>query len=252
MNAKRILAGVAAAPVVALGVAADPAEAGAAAQKIDQCKTLDEPGAYEVNRNLTATGDCLVVAADFATIDLFGFVLIGDGTGEGITDGGVAREGIVIRNGTVTGFRDGIDLDSSRDGQIERVRAIDNTSRGIRAGHGSTLTGNTAQGNGSTGIGGGVGCTVTGNTARDNAGSGIACSGGCTLSGDTSRDNGGDGIGVGFGSTVSGNTAQGNTGDGIQAACPSNVIGNTATANSGDDLNLTGGGGCGNTNNVTD
>jgi hypothetical protein len=187
MNAKRILAGVAAV-VVALGVAGNPGEVGAAPKKINQCKTLDEPGAWEVNRNLTATGDCLVVTADFITIDLAGFVLTGDGTGHGITDNGVYRKGVAVRNGTVTGFVDGIRLNHTSSCQIERVRAIGNTGAGIRVGWN---------------------CTVSGNITRENDTQGIAAAAPSTVSGNTVIFGTWNGIEVGCPSNVIGNTVVG-------------------------------------------
>jgi len=40
---------------------------------IKACQTISQPGSYELANNLTATGDCLVIAASFVTIDLAGF-----------------------------------------------------------------------------------------------------------------------------------------------------------------------------------
>ena len=44
------------------------AHAGAAPREIHHCATITDPGSYELTANLTATGDCLVIAADFVTI----------------------------------------------------------------------------------------------------------------------------------------------------------------------------------------
>ena len=54
--------------------------------RISKCGTISKPGSYVLTRNLTANGDCLVVAANFVTIDLGGWVITGNGTGGGITD----------------------------------------------------------------------------------------------------------------------------------------------------------------------
>ena len=49
--------------------------------QINKCTTITKPGFYVLTRNLTATGDCLVVAANFVTIDLGGWVITGSGLG---------------------------------------------------------------------------------------------------------------------------------------------------------------------------
>jgi hypothetical protein len=40
---------------------------------IKACQTISQPGSYELANNLTSSGDCLVIAANFVTIDLAGF-----------------------------------------------------------------------------------------------------------------------------------------------------------------------------------
>lgn len=44
---------------------------------IKACQTISKPGSYELANNLTATGDCLLIATDFVTIDLAGFLISG-------------------------------------------------------------------------------------------------------------------------------------------------------------------------------
>ncbi len=226
--------------------------------KLTACTTMAASGAYVLTTSLTAVGTCLVVAADFVTLDLDGQTLQGNGSGSGVTDGGVARKGTVVRNGAVTAFGTGIDLAASTGSVVERVRAVGNSSRGITAagegntfigntatnnggdgilGGAGTFTGNTAIGNDSDGIVGGVG-TFSGNTANNNGGNGIHVSDGSTVTGNTVNNNGGPGIAGGFHMTISNNTATSNTGIGINiSACAagnaSNLIGNTAQNNTG-------------------
>src|SRR5262245_63275897 len=97
---------------VALGCAslAPAVFAAAAPDNINNCRTITQPGSYVLRDNLTASGDCLVVQADFVTIDLNGFVITGNGTGVGITDVNVERRGVTVRNGTLTGFSNGVGL----------------------------------------------------------------------------------------------------------------------------------------------
>ena len=47
--------------------------------QINKCTKITKPGFYVLTRNLTATGDCLVVAANFVTIDLGGWVITSTG-----------------------------------------------------------------------------------------------------------------------------------------------------------------------------
>ena len=53
--------------------------------EIERCQTISQPGSYVLVHNLTATGDCLLINADFVTVDLAGFAIIGSGTGTAIT-----------------------------------------------------------------------------------------------------------------------------------------------------------------------
>ncbi len=188
--------------------------------QIKSCGTLSEPGSYVVVQNLTATGDCLVIAADFVTIDLGGFTLTGNGTtGEGITDQLAGHVDVVVRNGTVTEFGFGVRIANGSRLTIEGVRAVNNNALGMSIGTYSIVRGNTVSGNGSIGISVDTGSIVTGNVVSDNLDDGIAVQSGSTVSGNTSTDNGAHGIDV---------------------VCPSNVIGNTALGNTGTNLNVVG------------
>jgi len=180
---------------------------------LSECTTIDEPGSYVLTQNLTVAGDCFVVAADFVTLDLGGWVITGNGTGAGITDSdeGPPLQGIAVRYGTVTGFALGVSLVHTIAAVVAEVRAFGN-GNGIQVTDGSTVSGSTAVSNTQIGIFAECACTISGNTAMDNGTDGIIADGG---------------------STVSGNTASGNGGIGILVDCPSNVIGNTATNSSG-------------------
>ena len=167
--------------------------------QIKSCGTLSEPGSYVVVQNLTATGDCLVIAADFVTIDLGGFTLTGNGTDEGITDKFGGRVGVVVRNGTVTNFAIGVRIATGSRHTIEGVRVVSNIGLGMSIGTNSIVKGNTVSDNGSIGISVDTGSIVTGNIASDN---------------------GNDGIAVESGSTISGNTSFNNTVNGFDVVCP--------------------------------
>jgi hypothetical protein len=78
-----------------------------------------------LDRNLTASGDCIIIAADFVTLDLAGFVIrgetrrrrpggiedgpvIGGSSGSAVTVAPEIFTGTVIRNGTITGLKNGV------------------------------------------------------------------------------------------------------------------------------------------------
>jgi hypothetical protein len=246
LRAAPALVGVIASVVV---LAAGPA----LGARISKCATISKPGSYTLTRNLTAVGDCLVVAADFVTLDLGGWVITGDGsTGGGVTDQGNSRRGIAVRNGTVTGFSFGVGLGETSGAVVEKVRAIDNSDVCISVGPGSTVSGNTAR-DGIFCISVGPGSTFSGNTVRgggeftlvvgpgsivsgntvEGGGVSIASAGGITISGNTVVSFGARGISAGPGSTVSGNTVQNAPEGGISAGPGSTISGNTVRGDSG-------------------
>ncbi len=178
-----------------VSLAAAPADAGKLVQ-IKNCTEITAPGSYALKTDLPGKkgllpgGDCLVVSADFVTIDLRGHTITGDGTGDCITDGGVARRGTAVRDGTVTGCKTGIDLNASRASLVEAVRAIGNDDYGIRAGFAARVRDCLAADNGSIGIRVLPGSVVTHSTADGNGGVGI--NGHCPVAvlGSVATDNG--------------------------------------------------------------
>src|SRR5690242_12390407 len=78
--------------------------AGAQVTPISACGMITAPGSYQLTRNLSSAGDCLKVNNNEITIDLNGFV-ISNSThlGSAITDGGVARAVLKVRDGTLNG-----------------------------------------------------------------------------------------------------------------------------------------------------
>ena len=213
--------GLLAAMLIAVSLGAYTTEA-AAVTNITSCTTITQSGSFKLVQNLVTplaslSDNCLQVQADFVDVDLNGHTIRGKGgVGDGITDLGVARQGIVVRNGTITDFDFGIDLRASRNNIVEGVRAIGNSGFGIHPGIESTVIGNIAADNGGFGIASGLG------------------------------NFGGNG---GNGGTVTGNSAYRNGGAGIFVICPANVIGNTAIDNDPPNLFLAGSG-CNNNNNV--
>ena len=189
---------------------------------INSCQTIVEPGSYRVMQNLTpvGTGGCLDIRTSDVTIDLQGHVITGNG---GTSSAGVSVPNaflggnIVVRNGTIRFFRDGVRFAGHINGlRIENLQVHNNPGFGIFVASNAIVSGNMARNNG-TGIIvrppfglAGDGSLITDNTAIDNV----------------------SGINVEVaGSTASGNVVQRNTGDGIRLTCPINFRGNTSTAN---------------------
>ena len=229
------LAGMVAAHLAAFATAA------VATDKINQCKTITQSGSYVVTKNLNANGDCLVIQADFVTIDLDGFVLEGNGTGGGITDlGAFTNVGVTVRNGTVSNFFNGVSLTASTAGVVERITSVGNTNVGIVLVSGivrdSIATGNVNN----SGISVGPRSLVTGSNSTNND-VGIVTNIGSTLIGNTVGVNIRHGIVMSGHGTIVNNTSNNNPQLGIHAECPSAVIGNTAVGN-GTNLSLVGAG----------
>jgi hypothetical protein len=188
--------------------------------------TLTLPGSYRLSGNLTVPEGALsgiVIAADGVTLDLNGFQLAGsNGTGGGIVDLGF-RRGIVVRNGSVTNFGTGIQLDASSGTEVAQIRAFGNSGLGINPGFHSIVTDNVASGNlvGIFAIGSRV---ARGNTVFQNSSAGLQVGGG----------------------TVIDNTAFLN-GTGILVICPANLVANAADENTENIVTLSSG--CTRTNN---
>ena len=115
---KRITVSWVAVMLTGLMFAAAPALA--AVRTINSCTTIINPGSYKLTKNVNgrlAAGDCIVIDADFVTLDLNGFTVGGAGTlvggvptGDGIAGSATPHKEVVVRNGVVTGFIDGIDF----------------------------------------------------------------------------------------------------------------------------------------------
>ena len=210
--------------------------------EIEKCQTISKSGSYKLVHNLTFTGAigvCLQITADFVTIDLAGFMISASsgrvgGFGPTAIMAAADRSSIVVRNGSISSFFEGIDLRG--DGSIvEGLRVGGPCPCGIGISAKGIVRGNTTVGIADIAAGG-IGIVATG-TVTGNYATG-------------SRD---AGFEIGQGSTVIGNTAIDNVfgpgpGIGISVNCPSNVTDNTAVNNN---ANLVlNGDGCNNTNNV--
>jgi hypothetical protein len=190
--------------------------------EIEQCQTIDKPGSYRLVNNLVAgTHDCLVITADFVTIDLAGFSISGTavrGQNSGIwaplpPQG--SRKGLAVRNGSISGFGFGVNLPGAVGSIVEGLRVFgDGSSSNFGIGAEGIVRNNTVIGINGTGIG--TNGTVTGNYASSTR----------------------DAFVIGPGSTVIGNTAGPGGNVGFAVDCPANLIDNTSTGNQSNlDLN---------------
>ena len=145
---KNVLTGVAL--LGAIGVAAP---ALSAPTGISACQTIAVSGSYVLTGNLSATGDCLVIATDHVTIDFDGYSIVGNGSGSGVKSNGAMRKNIALRNGTIRNFVDGVMFFT--DGiyfSIERMSLIENSNRGIAINGATIVKDSIFYGNGQIGL----------------------------------------------------------------------------------------------------
>jgi hypothetical protein len=170
--------------------------------EIEKCRTIDEPGSYRLTNNIVGSGfgaACLLITASFVTIDLAGFS-ISNGEGAIGLSPSSHLQGIAVRNGSIFGVTNAVDLGSASGSIVEGLRIAAELGVGISASgivRNNSVSGATAAIS-ATGI-------ITGNYASGRI----------------------FGMQVGQGSTVIGNTSSAAV-YGISVDCPSNVIDNTA------------------------
>jgi hypothetical protein len=195
-----------------------------AATAISACGTLSSAGNYYLTSNLTATGDCLVIAAANVAIDMKGKTITGNGTGEGIVDDGSERDYAVIANGKIRNFENGIDLGNSGLAIISNVDSSKNAGDGIYIdGCCDTLNAVKANNNGGTGI--------------------LIDSDDSSLTKIQANFNGDDGILItSCCNTLTASTVSNNTGIGVEMLdCCNFVIASKIQKNSSDGIELTDG-----------
>jgi hypothetical protein len=215
---------------VTLAAALASLPAWAAPTEIKRCQTISEPGPYVLVNNLSfpgaTAGTCLLITADFVTIDLAGFHI-----DVGVRGGGTAvkgNNGITVRNGSIAAVdATGVALG---DGSIVEGLQIAVVLHGNGISANGIVRDNTIIGSG--GLGGQVGISNSTGVITHNYVAGLA----------------GTGIDAGAGSTVIGNTSINNF-VGIIAECPVNLTDNTAVNNRDTNLILNGEG-CHNEDNV--
>lgn len=179
--------------------------------------TISRPGSYRLSSNLDVPANAagIVLFASGVTIDLNGFQIKESGVGTGISALN-ARQGIIVRNGSVTNFEKGIDIKGIGN-EVRDVTAFGNTVIALEVGAGATVSGNRVFSNGA----------------------GIQVEHGSTVSGNTVLFNTGIGMRVKVSGLVRGNNSTFN-GVGLEVACPSAVLDNTVLDNSSQQIDFLG------------
>ena len=198
----------------ALALFALPAATFAASPLIMNCQTISQPGSYVVTRNLSSTGDCIVIASGFVTLDLAGFTISGNGSSVGIHEAPGTQfpgfRGVLIRNGNVTNFGDGIQFFVSDGVTVENVNASSNTNNGL-------ILLNRA--------------VVRSSRFDDNGNNGVTVSDGAMITSSTATRNGNVGFAAATGALIVNNIAINNQLSGISQDCPGAAIANTVSEN---------------------
>jgi parallel beta-helix repeat protein len=178
-------------------------------------------GSVTLNASLSGCGAAgLVVGASGTTINLNGNTISGT---DGVSSKGIQNVGntsVVVKNGTISDFGDGVFETGS--GTVQGVRLFDNARYGIHAQAPMTITGNTVFGNLQGGIvhigASPTKLTIMNNGVNGNTGDGIHLdenTAGSLISGNRALSNTGNGIVVASGATVANNIANGNGNDGM-------------------------------------
>lgn len=197
---------------------------------------ISQPGSYYLTGNIVGVaGKHGIVIGNVidVTIDLNGYRLVGvAGSFDGVSSGTTNGVNVIVRNGIVNSWgQDGIDLATTRGGQIENVTAYNNGQNGIKAGSSYSVSNCSANNNAGVGISTGETTTVSNCTAHSNTSNGIATGTTNTISDCTASSNGSNGIATSTTNTVSGCTAENNAQSGISTNFGSTVTQCTAANN---------------------
>src|SRR5258708_21534043 len=101
---------------------------------VSACGPLPTAGNYFLTKNLTSSGTCITIGDEGVSLDMKGHTITGNGTGDGISDGGGHFESMAIANGKIRNFGVGIGLDTSCCVVIRNVDSSMNTDTGILVG----------------------------------------------------------------------------------------------------------------------
>jgi len=201
----------------------------AAATPISNCMPLTQPGAYELVQNLQAYGDCLMVQADFVTIDLKGYGIFGSGR-NGTAVNGFGRS-LVVRGGTIYNFYTAI---RGFDGLVvDQMRVVSN-SIGVDGASGPMTSSlvvkdSVFSDNSQWGVSVNSGVVTNSSFTRNGTGVMAGMSGymgsGATIADNTFSQNS-VGIQTQGPSSIRNNTIEGGN-NALWISCPAHIVGNT-------------------------
>ena len=219
--------------------------------------TITFSGSYYLVSDLNSSTDGIIVNADYVTIDLMGYSIIGSGSGSysGVTMSG--RRSVEIHNGVIRNFG-GHGIYGGYPGRsqsIVNIRASGNGGFGIQLGGDDNLIIEcAASDNGDTGLALYSG-SILDSTSYNNLGDGIFAHSNSKIIKCSSDQNGGRGIfgpngvivkdssstdntdfGIRAIGVISGNYVRGNDGGGISAGSESTIIKNVIKFNQGPGL----------------
>ncbi len=96
--------------------------------------TITQPGSYYLTTNLVSSWYGVVITASGVTLDLMGFALTGVGDGIGVFLSGETNapvRGVVVRNGMVRQFADGIRAENCQNCRFEQLAVVSNSYSGM-------------------------------------------------------------------------------------------------------------------------
>lgn len=199
---------------------------------------ITNSGAYYLTTNITVVTDkCAIrIEADYVSLDLGGFVLRGVNTiftGIQVTK---AQRGIIIQNGTLTGWGGGgVVANQAVESRFVNLRMLDNAASGyatgLQVGSNCVVSSVTVAGNDYFGIYAGERCLASDCIVRSNRTTGLFTGSGSQVRNCQASQNLGVGIWTGDGSTLESCVADANGGYGIQAGNRATVTRCTASGN---------------------
>jgi len=216
--------------------------------------TITSSGSYYLVSDLNSSTDGIIVNADYVTIDLMGYSIIGSGSGSysGVTMSG--RKSVEIRNGVIRNFGShGIyEAGTGISHRIINIRVSGNGGSGIQiAAYNALIVKCTASDNGDIGLTLFSG-SILDSTSYNNVGDGIYTAHNSKIINCYSYQNGGHGIkgtngvivkdssscdntdfGIYARGVISGNYVKGNDSGGISAGLESTIIKNVIKFNQG-------------------
>jgi hypothetical protein len=220
--------------------------------------TISQSGSYRLTGNLSmlnVNNDVILIQASSVEIDLNGFNIGGPNSGSGgvpdCTAVGNGRgifanlgfDGIVVKNGSVTGIGNAGIVLMGGNSRVERVYVEQCCDTGVQVGRASLITDSIARLNYFNGFTLGPNSRISGSVAAQNRVAGIANSGGSiSVESCVTTDSGHDGIIAGARSTVQANVVHGNTVNGIIVDAGSSVLDNVVGDHVGPSITAVSGG----------